>query len=224
MSKIYLSPSAHPAIIKYLESRDGHQVILMAPIPSIEAAINTHPDLIHCRLGIGHPVFHGNPDKLSCPYPLDAIYNGCATGKYFIHNLKYTDPALLELANSEGLTLVHVPQGYGRCCCLPVTENAIITADQGILKACKKAGLIALAITSGHVRLAGYPYGFIGGAAGQVGNEILFHGDLTTHPDGHAIRQFIESFGLTCTDFSNSIRFPGLAGTPLTDIGSIIEE
>ena len=100
-------------------------------------------------------------------------------------------------------------------CCLPVDENSIITADQGILRACRRAGLQCLEAGPGFVRLPGYPYGFLGGAAGRVGDSILFHGNLSAHPDGVRIRTFIEARGLQCVDFEDF---------PLTDIGSVIEE
>lgn len=237
MSKIYLSRLAHPALLQYLQSC-GHQVIPVGPIAGVEPAIQTHADLLHCSLGPALTVFHGDPTRLSPRYPGDAVYNACVTGKYFIHNLKYTDPALLHLTKSMGLTFIDVPQGYARCSCLPVACDAIITADQGIAGPCRRAGLAVLTIRPGYVNLPGYPYGFLGGAAGRVGNEILFHGNLAAHPDGPAIRRFIQDHGLTCVDFSDlRARAPettGLSETagimpvppdfPLTDIGSIIEE
>lgn len=199
-------------------------MIPIGPIPHVDPAIATHADLLHFSAGCGKTAFHGEENHLRRDYPGNAVYNACATGKYFIHRIKYTDPALLHFAKSMGLTLVDVPQGYTRCTTLPVDEDAIITADRGVAAPCRRAGLTVLEISPGHVSLPGYPYGFLGGAAGRVGNEILFHGDLSTHPDGPAIGRFIQGRGLTCVDFSDARRFPGLSGVPLTDIGSIIEE
>lgn len=216
MSKIYISCRAHPAVTDWLRA-EGHQVEVFGTetLLPVDPAICDHPDLLHCSLGPGRPVFHGTASRLGERYPADSIYNACCTGRYFIHKLKCTDPQLLDFAKSAGLTLIDVPQGYTRCSCLPVDENSIITADQGILRACRRAGLQCLEAGLGFVRLPGYPYGFLGGAAGRVGDSILFHGDLSAHPDGVRIRTFIEARGLQCVDFEDF---------PLTDIGSVIEE
>ena len=70
-----------------------------------------------------------------------------------------------------------------------------------------------LLVQPGHVVLNGYDTGFIGGTSGRAGNEVLFNGDLMTHPDFQAMKEFIEGRGLICKWFT---------GYPLTDIGSII--
>lgn len=216
MNKIYVSARANRAFIDYLADC-GHTVYMLPPLSQLERPIADHPDLVLCSLnpGAGGPVFHGQIARLGSPYPHDVPYNACCTGRYFIHNLKHTAPELLDAAKSAGLALIHVPQGYTRCSCLPVSEDSVITADQGIIGPCRKAGLDVLEITPGHVLLPGHRYGFIGGCAGRIGNTIVFHGNLAAHPDGDAIRRFIENHGLKCIDFPEF---------PLTDIGSIIEE
>jgi hypothetical protein len=94
-----------------------------------------------------------------------------------------------------------------------VDEDSIITYDRGIAKAAEAAGINVLTVDPGHVELPGYDTGFIGGTSGRVGDEIIFNGDLSAHPDCQAIRQFIEERGLKVRYFS---------GYPLRDIGSII--
>ncbi|MGN0712954.1 MAG: DUF6873 family GME fold protein [Anaerovoracaceae bacterium] len=210
--KTYLREAGHELVL--CGSDEAHDENTLPALP-VDPAICHHPDLLHCSLGPGRPVFHGSAARLGRHYPADVIYNACCTGRYFIHKLKCTDPQLLDFAKSAGLTLIDVPQGYTRCSCLPIDENSIITADQGILRACRRAGLQCLEAGPGFVRLPGYPYGFLGGAAGRVGNTILFHGNLDAHPDGPRIRAFVEERGLRCVDFEEF---------PLTDIGSVIEE
>ncbi len=207
-----MSKFADNRIIEYLKEQ-GHHVILVEPMADIDPAISCHPDIYMCSLG--DLVFHGNPASLAYDYPGHAIYNGCSTGKYFIHNLKITDSKLLQAAEGAGLTMVHVAQGYAKCSVIVVDENSIITADRGIQKAAKSAGLDVLLINPGQVFLDGYPYGFIGGASGKVEKTILFNGDLRDHSDFNEIKDFIESRGLSIKYFE---------GYPLTDIGSIIEE
>lgn len=215
----------------------------MEPLVRVEPSLAYHPDLLLCKLGVSDtaPLFRGDRARLSQVYPGDVPYNACCTGRYFIHNLKYTAPELLAAAGivisapapgpqtagpqtaghkaqpQTGLTgamiPVQVPQGYTKCSIVCVDETSIITYDTGITKACRKAGLKVLQIAPGHVRLPGYPTGFLGGASGRVGREILFNGDLSAHPDCAAIRDFIESRGLSC------VHFPDY---PLTDVGSIL--
>ena len=61
--------------------------------------------------------------------------------------------------------------------------------------------------------LPGYDTGFLGGTSGRVGDEIVFNGDLSAHPDFEAIKDFIRSRGLQIKYFESY---------PLRDIGSII--
>lgn len=213
MSKIYVSKEANSHLIKYLEEQ-GHKVSLMESKADIDPPISCHPDIYMCQLNPGM-IFHGKPEKLGRDYPYHAIYNGCSTGKYFIHNLKLTDAELLEAVSDSGLISVHVPQGYSKCSIVVVDDNSIITSDRGIFKAASKAGLDILLIEPKQVILHGYPYGFLGGASGRIGDTILFNGDLSKHSDFNEISRFITSRGLKIKYF---------AEYPLTDIGSIIQE
>ncbi len=220
MRKIYVSKYANEALIEYFEN-NGYNVIFVDSKANVDPYISCHPDIYMCDLGYGN-IYHGKPEKLTHDYPGHAIYNACSTGKYFIHNLKITDPELLETAKSHNLIPVHVPQGYAKCSIVVVDEDSIITADQGIFKACTKAGLKVLLIEKGQVILEGYPYGFIGGASGMIRkhdeqqrNVLLFNGDVRRHSDFKEIKEFVEGRGLELKYFE---------GHPLADIGSIVEE
>lgn len=212
MKKVYISQLADNRIKEHLEC-SGYQVVLVSPRAHVDPAINCHPDIYICHLG--ESIFYGDPKKLEYDYPGHAIYNGCSTGKYFIHNLNITDKDLLKEVEGAGLIKVHVNQGYAKCSCIVVDENSIITADRGIAKAVLNAGLDVLVIDQGQVVLDGYPYGFVGGASGKVENTILFNGDLRKHSNYKEIREFIERRGASIKYFEEY---------PLTDIGSIIEE
>ena len=212
MSNVYISHLADNKIKKFL-IESGHKVLELKPMAEVDSAISSHPDIYMCHLG--KELFHGDPSKLTHDYPGHAIYNGCSTGKYFIHNLNITDDKLLEKVDKHGLIKVHVRQGYSKCSCIVVDENSIITADRGIAKAANDAGLDVLIIDHAQVELEGYPYGFIGGAAGKVGNIILFNGNLRDHSNYKEIKEFIERRGVNIKYFEDY---------PLTDIGSIIEE
>ncbi|MBQ7703427.1 MAG: hypothetical protein IJT40_03535 [Firmicutes bacterium] len=211
-SKVIVSKDACPGLLKYLEE-GGHEVMLFGPLEKVAPPVANHPDLIFCGISAG-VVFQGDPERLSPKYPGDVIYNGCSTGEYFIHDLRVTDPGLLDMVKRVGLRCVNVRQGYSRCSVLPVDGTSIITYDKGIDLACRAAGLSVLRIRPGHVLLPGYNEGFIGGTAGRVGDEILFNGDLSSHPDFGAIHDFISERDLGLKYFADH---------PLTDIGSIIE-
>lgn len=241
MKKVYLSNEAHPALTSYL-TQLGYAIELVKHEGITYRPVYTHPDIFMCRFGVWeNPViFPGNLDKLKPSYPGNIIYNAVCTGKYFIHNLKYTDPELLASAkgwkgapggsaeasySSGGLTLVDVPQGYTRCCCLPVDDISFITSDQGIAKALTSAGADVLVIEKGHIDLPGFDYGFIGGCAGHITvpsydgacdcgqPTILFNGDLSSHPDYEVIVNFIHDRNIDTAYFEEY---------PLTDIGSIL--
>lgn len=233
MSKIYISELASADLIEYLldcghnvdifgsnstRFDDCTQVRRLSPIKNVDRAIACHPDVLLCTLKHGL-IFHGKPECLNAKYPGDSIYNGCSTGRFFIHNLRITDQSLLEEADKLGLIKTHVPQGYSRCSTGVVDENSVITYDRGIAAACAAHGraqqLNVLLIRPGHILLPGYASGFIGGTCGRVGSELLFNGDLSAHPDFESIKEFAETRGITCRWFDD---------IPLTDIGSIIEE
>lgn len=222
MKKIHLSPLAGKPLIEYLKHK-GFEICFTEKLPYVAEPVAYHPDLILCKLGVDDhaPVFHGDASKLDVYYPNDIPYNACCTERYFIHNLKYTAPELLAAwektaaHRKEPLLAVSVPQGYTKCNIVCVDENSIITSDAGIEKICVSAGMSVLLIRTGHVLLPGYSYGFLGGASGRIGEEILFNGDLSVHPDFESIREFIEDRNLSCVYFKDY---------PLTDIGSIIAE
>lgn len=184
----------------------------MEPLLNVAPPISNHPDLIFCRLK-GDRVLMGDRSLLQAEYPGDVRYNACSTGKYFIHNLKFTDEKLLKEARDMGLIPVDVKQGYAKCSIVVVDEDSIITYDRGIAAACSEAGLDVCLVSPGHVKLDGYPTGFIGGASGRVGDEVIFNGDLSAHPDFEKIKSFIEGKGL-------GLRF--FAQWSLEDIGSIV--
>ena len=212
MSNVYISHLADNKIKNFL-IESGHTVLEVSSLAEVDSAISSHPDIYMCHLG--KELFHGDPSKLTPDYPGHAIYNGCSTGKYFIHNLNITDDKLLKKIEQLGLIKIHVRQGYAKCSCIVVNENSIITADRGIAKASNDAGLDVLIIDPAQVGLEGYPYGFIGGATGKVGNIILFNGNLRDHSNYKEIKEFIERRGVSIKYFEDY---------PLTDIGSIIEE
>lgn len=216
MNTIYLSRSVNLLLHSYLIGL-GYRCTMVERSPFLPSGIASHPDLFMCKLGCrpDSPVFLGERKYPKSPYPYDVRYNAACTGKYFIHNLAVTDSVLRKTADEMGLIPIHVKQGYTKCNIVVLDENSVITSDSGIHKKLNRyADIDCLLIGPGHVALPGFASGFIGGASGRVGDQIVFHGTLAVHPDFSIIRSFIESKGLQPVWFDEF---------PLTDIGSIIE-
>lgn len=210
----------------------GHQIVEIKRTTAVYEAVSAHSDLYLCRIknerilspeqhaligstlrlrGISYTL--GSPLK-GCCYPDHIAYNAAWAGSYLIHNLKYTDPVILKKAEELGLQTVHVKQGYTKCSLVVVNEESLITSDKGITGGLAPYPLEVLLISEGHVKLDGFPYGFLGGASGRVDDEILFNGDLSAHPDFDKITAFIKSKGLKPVFFKEY---------ELADIGSIIQ-
>ena len=216
---IYLSHLAKPLLKEYLQqylSRRRHhckefkgQLIEVMPTDNTYPAVCTHADLYHCA--VGNRILSGVPAGYS--YPSNIGFNGVHLGSFFIHNFKYTAPAVLSEIEVLGLTKIHVKQGYTKCNLVVVSKDAVITSDRGIAKALSSYPIHVLLITPGYVDLPGFSYGFLGGASGLLENEVIFHGDLSAHPDFHKIVSFIIEHHKKPVWFSSF---------PLTDIGSII--
>jgi hypothetical protein len=185
----------------------------------VSPAVSDHPDMFMCRLGITDesPLISyfdlSDSFLLSPGYPDEVAFNAACTGRFFIHNLRYTCPALLGAAESAGMQTVNVRQGYAKCSTVIVDEDSIITYDRGLAGRCTQAGMDVLLIEPGYIHLEGYNTGFIGGCSGRIGDTIIFNGDLSSHPDFRSIVGFIEDRGLAVKWFQE---------WELGDIGSII--
>lgn len=215
MNKIYISKNANKILIDYLKEK-GFFIESVSTSGVVPKALSCHPDIFLCKMGIysDSPIFIAEKDAIGMHYPKDIAFNAACTGKYFIHNLSFTNENLLLAAKQMGMKLINVRQGYSKCSIVVVDENSIITYDEGIVKACSRyPNLDVLLISPGFVKLNGYDTGFIGGTSGHINNEIIFHGNLSAHPDFEKIVHFIEKRNLKCKWFPQF---------ELTDIGSII--
>lgn len=231
MSIILLSEDANQILKNYLISQD-HKIIEIKKINIVYEAISSHADIYVCKmrkeiiiepnqfrfikkeLDLNSVKYKIGKNPLGFNYPDNIGFNALCTGKYLIHNLKYTDHLILNTAKSLSLIPISVSQGYTKCNIVEVDNNSLITSDVGIAKALENYDLNILVISQGYVMLDGFNYGFLGGASGKVGNKIIFNGDLSLHPDFKIIIDFINSNNLEVVYFNEY---------PLTDIGSIIE-
>jgi hypothetical protein len=134
-------------------------------------------------------------------------------GKNAFANVKFASKTVLEYLRNNDFNIHHVSQGYAHCSTLIISENAIITADTGIAAEAQKTGLDVLLISSGHISLPPYEYGFIGGAGGAYGDRIYLCGSLKHHPDGESIKSFCTKHGKKTVELSDA---------PLCDVGGIL--
>lgn len=148
-------------------------------------------------------------------YPHSCIYNGITIGTHFLHNVAYTDKALLKVVNDSKYKILNVMQGYTNCNIVTVDETSIITSDSGIARSIRESApeIDVLSVSPGFVQLKGFAHGFLGGTSGKIDDYIIFNGNLKAHPDFEAIKRFIETRNLKLKYFENY---------PLTDIGSIL--
>ena len=215
MNIIYISEKANPLLIKYIKSK-GVEISLVISNDLMENSISAHPDIFMCKMGvnINAPIATAMKNELSNGYPGNIAFNAACTGKYFIHNLKYTNERVLRAAKEMGMILVDVAQGYTKCSIVITSEDSMITYDEGIAKACSRyKDLEVLLVKPGFVKLDGYKYGFLGGTSGLISDEVIFNGDLSVHPDFEKIKSFIANHNLKCKWFPEY---------ELTDIGSIL--
>ena len=217
----YLSENADKRIIDAL-GREGYSVRALAPFGALSEPVSTHADML--LLAVGDRIFkHENymlegdfsniRDPMSAKYPFDVPLNIAIVGKHAILNEKHASKTVLDYLSSNGFAIHHVAQGYAHCSSCIVSENALITADEGIFEVAKRIGIDALKIGAGHISLPPYDYGFIGGASGVSERAVYFCGSLKYHPDGDKIRLFVENHGKKVVE---------LLDAPLSDIGGIL--
>lgn len=152
-------------------------------------------------------------DRPHSPYPNDVPLCVKAIGeRALIANKDFAAPEILEYFNKNNIPVFHTNQGYAACSTLSF-GNAVISADDSILKAAKEAGADTLKISQGNILLPPYPYGFIGGCCGVCDHTIYFNGNLDLHPDAESIRAFADKHSFSCVSLCDS---------PLYDIGGII--
>lgn len=232
---VYISADVDDRLAGWLTS-EGYGVFRIRTEGIVSEPVSNHPDMFMCRMGIDdsaeliicdqianqlsdNPISYGPAGNttgykhLGKSYPEDIAYNAVCTGRYFIHNLRFTADELIKAADKSNMIKVNVKQGYAKCSTVIVDEKSVITYDQGLARACLKEGMEVLMVRPGYVVLPGYDSGFIGGASGRIGDTVVFHGDLSAHPDFEQISSFIEA---------RKLRLKWFEEWPLTDIGSII--
>ena len=163
----------------------------------LQKPVCSHPDMTILPIGdvfvccpesfdyyksfLGNRVISGQTPLFS-HYPEDIAYNVLIYKNKAFGKKDYIDDVVLSELKKQDIELINVNQGYAKCSCA-VCDSGVITADEGIYDALEKNNINALKISSGHVKLTGYDYGFIGGASGIIDGKLTFFGDVSKHPD-----------------------------------------
>ena len=192
--------------------KEGFEPVLLPSATYLQEGVASHTDML-IFIGLGKVFCHENYYKnnreiideiatltnceiclsnepTGAKYPSDVLFNACLVRNKLICNEKTVSKLILDAARECECEVIRVSQGYTKCSICVVSDNAIITSDNGIAKACRARDIDVLEISEGHISLPPYNFGFIGGASGAYGEKVYFCGSLGTHPDGEKIKEF----------------------------------
>lgn len=228
MKKFVLTSSSLPKKCERSLSERGFELISFPEYFRLQKPVSSHPDMLLHILGdkyitskeyysIASDAFaklNGagltpilTDERPSPEYPDDILFNSLRLGNKIFGLEKKMSKVIREYAKENSISVVNVKQGYTKCSVCKVSDNAIITADEGIAKAAASRGVEVLKIRDGHVDIDGYGYGFIGGASGATESAVYFCGDVFSHPDGKSIAEFCEKHSKECISLSNDTLF-----------------
>jgi hypothetical protein len=128
-------------------------------------------------------------------YPETAKYNAVVTDKLLIHNLKTTDPSIIEYC--ENKIQLHCNQAYSRCNLIALDNNNFITSDKGIERVLIENHLNVLFVDPEGIVLQGVPYGFFGGCCGFFDGKLFIIGNLEYFAAKDKVTGFVKNIGFT---------------------------
>lgn len=180
---LYAAVCGHPDIL--INIIDDNTIVVHRDMPY---------DFINLLKGAGFEVILSE-SSLSSSYPGDIILNAVNTKSFFMHCLKHTDAALLNLVKDK--KKLNTKQGYSKCSTALVTENAAMTSDKAIAEQLDSIGMDVLLLPPGDILLPGLNYGFIGGTCGLITkNKLAFFGDLNFYAYGQQVENFLRLHGV----------------------------
>lgn len=191
----------------------GYIIIPFSPPDNLDDEISSHADLSFFKFDDGTLFINESlkgeigesegsfrrvwVEGLSSPYPNDIKLNCALIGQNLLCNTKYASKEILDYAENNNIRIIHTNQGYSKCSVCVVSDNAVITEDDGIAYLLKNYQIEVLKISKGNVYLSDDHYGFIGGASGKLNNEELyFSGDISSHPDYDKILEFLNKHNI----------------------------
>ncbi len=221
--------AVRPSVVRALQDH-GVRVLPVEPLDGIDGAERFHADMALCAVNGAvwwtarqlSPATKTLLRKEGCvltdtQQPVTAqcpSLNVCIAGHNVLGCPKTVDPLLRETLGIGDRQWLTVRQRYTKCSVAIVCDRAVITADVGIEKVCRSAGIDVLLIRSGSIVLDGYAYGFIGGCCGLLAPDCLaFSGRIERHPDYPDMRDFARSYGVSLLSLTEE---------PLYDVGGIL--
>ena len=210
----------------------GVECIPLKANTSLDNEVNSHADMLSFNCGNGnvilnkgatgegdlqkigiHPKFYSG--EITSPYPKDIPLNVAYTGRHIICNAPNTAKEILNFACRSNIQIINTRQGYTKCNVCIVSEDAVITEDNGLAYLLKNCQYNVLLISSGDIYLSDKHYGFLGGASCKVSaDKMYFSGDLSAHRDYESIVNFLKTYNIEPV-FNKSRK--------LTDFGGIIQ-
>ncbi len=147
-------------------------------------------------------------------YPKDRIFNCLVLDNKIFAKPEYLSQRIIKYANTSGLELIPVSQGYPACVALAVPDT-VITSDKGMARTLETEGIRVLTIPeSEKIKLPPHKFGFIGGTAGVFRNTVYFAGNLYAHPSGKEIEAALNKVGYSCISLDEK-------ADSLLDVGGI---
>ncbi len=198
--------------------------------PNIVGELAYHPDILlnnfktgywlceydakYLPKDISRKIFRESENQIGSIYPTNCIFNNFYIGNTLICS-RSTDLIIREYAKYRNMRIINVPQGYTKCSCIPISEEAIITSDAEIGKALRQAGFDVLTVENTvEIKLGTISHGMIGGCAAMLAPNLLgFTGNLNSYKYGDDIRDFCADHGVDAFSLSKE---------PLYDYGGIL--
>ena len=185
----------------------GHPDIFMSILNNDLIVAPNLPQNIMDKMEKNEISFHLGEQGVGQKYPESAIYNIVSTPRFIIHNLKYTDLAVKDLA--MGLGQISIEQAYTRCNLLALKNDQFITSDRGIEKELNSLSLEVFYVDPTGILLLGFKNGFIGGCAGILDDQFFLIGSLKHYPAGEVLRAHLENLGYEIIELYNGPLFDG---------------
>lgn len=213
-----------PEKAKELLSETG-RVVEFQTHGMVYEAVSGHPDIFICQTPKGIVAAPGLPKEYKeiltehnvnflsgkenpgVQYPQTARYNALFTKYGILHNLKLTDPGILDLDKKQ----IHCSQGYTRCNTIEV-KDIIFTSDMGVVKTLQNKSINSFYIEPGEIILKGFKNGFFGGCCGIMNSKFFVCGSFGYLKNGQVIRELIQQQGFEVIELYNG---------PLYDVGGI---
>ncbi len=221
----------YTSLIRCLQTL-GITIITVEPNENMNVSVSDHVDMQIHHLGGSEIIIEKTQQRImkafadqgfhaiqSCgmagnQYPGDVLLNAARAGNKLLAKVSALDKMIKDYSFKNHLQLINVNQGYAKCSTVIVDERSIITADQSIANAALKNEMDVLVIRPGYVELKGHDYGFLGGACGKIGRDLIaFTGNIELHPDFTKISTFCRLRNVSVLSLTN---------TPLKDIGGIM--